>query len=66
MWSKFIFKLLQFFNGDGSSSEARSWHVIEVLPQFTPPSKIATLASKSSIAPGLRYEEIEVFFFIIG
>ena len=42
-------KSLQFFNGDGSTSQARWRHFIKVWPEIAHPSKMATLT------PGIVY-----------
>ena len=43
-----MFKFSQFFNGADSLPQATLQHFIEIWPEFTPPSTMATLTSKWS------------------
>ena len=46
-WEKVFDLQLTIFNGGGSTSYVRSWHFIEIWPEFAPPSRMATLTPKS-------------------
>ena len=48
--SNFMVESLSFFNGRGSTSQARSRHFIEVWPEFAPLSQMAMITSKSFMA----------------